>query len=52
LALPIVPRCDRPSAELSSFCGAQPGGLAQGPEEKYGLIGLVAGFAIRNSAVV
>src|SRR4249919_80924 len=52
LALPIVPRCERPSAEMSSFWGAQPGGLAQGPDEKYGLVGLMAGFARRNSALV
>jgi len=37
---------------MSSDCGDQPGGLAHGPEEKWGLAGFVAGFAGRNSAVV
>jgi hypothetical protein len=33
-ALPSRERCDRPSDPMASLAGAQPGGLAHGPEEK------------------
>ena len=50
LAFPIAPRCDRPSAEISSLSALQPGGLAHGPDEKFGRSGLVRGSARRTSA--
>src|SRR5206468_1812754 len=43
-ALPSDPRCERPSADVSSLSGVQPGGLAQGPEEKLGRAGRASGF--------
>ena len=49
-AFPTVPRCDRPRAEVSSAWADHPGGLAQGPDEKYGRFGFVAGLAGRNVA--
>src|SRR3954467_15751040 len=49
-ALPRVPRCERPSAEVSSLPGLQPGGLAHGPDEKLGRCGFVRGLAGRTSA--
>src|SRR3954447_3858466 len=49
-ALPSAPRCERPSGSVCSKEALQPGGLAHGPEEKYGLAGRVVGFAGRTSA--
>src|SRR5215472_2365216 len=49
-AFPIVPRCERPSAEVSSLSTLQPGGLAHGPDEKFGRLGFRGGFAGRTSA--
>jgi hypothetical protein len=49
-ALPSFDRCDRPSADVSSKCGAQPGGFAQGPDEKKGRSGFMVGFAAHNVA--
>ena len=43
-ALPSLARCERPRNALSSFARDQPGRLAQGPEEKCGLAGRLAGF--------
>ena len=40
-ALPSFERCERPSEPIASFSGAQPGGFAQGPEEKKGRAGRV-----------
>jgi hypothetical protein len=45
LALPTDPRWERPSADVSSFSALQPGGLAQGPDEKFARFGFVWGFA-------
>src|SRR5690606_12702525 len=42
-ALPSFERCERPSDSVLSFSGDQPGGFAQGPEEKNGRAGLRAG---------
>src|SRR5205085_4738988 len=39
------PRCDRPSPDVSSLPALQPGGLAHGPDEKYGLAGRIWGLA-------
>jgi hypothetical protein len=47
--LPTLPRCERPSAEVSSLSALQPGGLAHGPDEKKGLFGLVAGLGARSA---
>jgi hypothetical protein len=44
--LPSLERCERPSDSVASFSGDQPGGLAQGPEEKKGRAGLAAGLAM------
>jgi len=33
-ALQSFERCERPSDSVASFSGPQPGGFAQGPEEK------------------
>ena len=41
--LPILERCERPSEAVVSFSGDQPGGFAQGPEEKCGRTGFRAG---------
>src|SRR5579864_1666033 len=49
-AFPVPERCDRPSAEVSSLLALQPGGLAHGPDEKFGRSGFVRGFAGRTSA--
>ena len=38
-ALPSAERCERPSERVSSSAADQPGGLAQGPEEKKGRAG-------------
>ena len=43
-ALPSAARCERPSEAPRSASSDQPGGLAQGPEEKRGLVGRVAGM--------
>ena len=40
LFLPILARCDRPSAASLSASKFQPGRLAQGPEEKQGFLGV------------
>jgi hypothetical protein len=37
--LPIAPRCERPRDVVERRSGDQPGGLAQGPEEKKGRAG-------------
>ena len=44
-ALPSLERCERPISALSRAWGVHPGRLAQGPEEKFGFAGLIAGFA-------
>src|SRR5579872_6113159 len=44
LLLPILARCDRPRAASLSTSRVQPGRLAQGPEEKQGLLGVWEGF--------
>src|SRR5690606_41581046 len=46
LVLPIFARCERPSAASTSAFSDQPGRFAQGPDEKLGLAGRTAGFAI------
>ncbi len=46
LALPTPARCDRPSGASDSASSANVGGLAQGPEEKRGFAGRVAGIVI------
>ena len=38
-------RCERPREPVASFDGDQPGGLAQGPEEKNGRAGRSSGLA-------
>ena len=49
-ALPSADRCDRPSTRVSMRAGFQPGGLAQGPDEKCGRAGNVDGFGRRKVA--
>src|SRR5579863_6036265 len=44
LALPSLPRCDRPSAASASTSGVQPGRLAQGPEQKLAALGRIEGL--------
>src|SRR6266851_2844628 len=46
LALPASERCERPSAALARPSNVHPGRLAQGPEEKQGLFGRVAGLDV------
>lgn len=48
LSLPILARCERPSAASERALRVQPGRLAQGPDEKCGTRGRAAGavFAI------
>ena len=48
-ALPSFERCERPSDPIASFSGAQPGGFAQGPEEKKGRAGRASGFGVRHN---
>src|SRR6476619_6533357 len=50
LALPSAPRWERPSTEVSSDWAVQPGGLAHGPDEKWGRAGRVFGLARRAAA--
>ena len=49
-AYPIVHRCERPSVEVSSLVSLQRGGLAHGPDEKFGRSGFIRGSAGRTSA--
>ena len=49
-AFPSAERCDLPSELVSISPGVQPGGFAQGPDEKCGRAGNVAGFGRRNVA--
>jgi hypothetical protein len=39
-------RCERPSDSVANLEAFQPGGFAQGPEEKYGRAGFAAGLLI------
>src|SRR6218665_2459780 len=50
-ALPGLERCERPTSALLSASTAQPGRLAQGPDEKLGFAGFTAG-AIRGIAAI
>src|SRR5262245_18566279 len=43
-ALPSLARCERPRNALSRALRDQPGRLAQGPEEKLGMAGRLAGL--------
>jgi hypothetical protein len=43
-ALPGLERCERPRIAEERFSGLQPGRLAQGPEEKFGRAGRMAGL--------
>src|SRR3546814_7641669 len=45
-ALPILERCERPSDSVASLSADQPGGFAQGPEEKKGRAGRAAGKSV------
>ena len=49
-ALPSAERWDRPRTRVSMRDGFQPGGFAQGPDEKCGRAGNVAGFGRRKVA--
>ena len=49
--LPIFARCERPSDWVASLSGEYPGGLAQGPEEKNGRVGLAAGLVCSVNVV-
>ena len=51
-AFPSDERCDRPSESRRSRSSAQPGGFGQGPEEKEGLAGRVAGLVRCDAASV
>src|SRR5512145_284076 len=42
--LPSLARCERPRNALSRAWRDQPGRLAQGPDEKLGIAGRLAGF--------
>src|SRR5262245_15167967 len=50
-ALPSLARCERPRKACSRFCTDQPGRLAQGPEEKKGLTGRLAGLVVELIAL-
>src|SRR5215813_13938658 len=50
-ALPSLARCERPRKACSRFCTDQPGRLAQGPEEKKGLTGRLAGLVVEVIAL-
>ena len=41
-------RCERPRTPVSSLSGLQPGGLAQGPEEKCGRAGRAAASVVSH----
>src|SRR4028119_2093189 len=43
-ALPMLLRWERPRLSVGSAAAVQPGGLAQGPEEKEGRCGRTSGF--------
>ena len=42
-ALPMAPRCERPSTSVLRDDRSQPGGFAHGPDEKYGRAGRLKG---------
>ena len=44
LALPSLERWERPRLPVASLAAAQPGGFAQGPEEKKGRAGRKSGL--------
>src|SRR5690349_7567706 len=50
-ALPGLDRCERPTSALASTSTVQPGRLAQGPDEKFGLAGFTAGAVWGVSAI-
>ena len=52
LALPTAARCDRPNGASASLVRSCVGGLAQGPDEKRGLAGRVAGCEIAITATL
>src|SRR5262249_48709613 len=52
LFLPILARCERPSAASFKESSDQPGCLAHGPEEKDGFWGLLVGFIERRPYIV
>ena len=47
-ALAGFARCERPTSEPPSELSDQPGRLQQGPDEKKGRIGFVAGFIVKR----
>src|SRR5665213_2463932 len=47
-ALPILARCERPTAAFFRASRLHPGCLAHGPEEKQGFFGVCVGFMVRN----
>src|SRR5262249_35240012 len=51
-ALPILARCERPSAASVSAWRLQPGRLAQGPDEKCGVAGRTAGIGLVMSSIL
>ena len=48
-ALAGFARCERPTSEPLSESSDQPGRLLQGPDEKKGRFGFIAGFIVKNS---
>src|ERR1700690_2051419 len=46
--LPILARCERPTAAFFRASRLQPGCLAHGPEEKHGFFGVWVGFMGEN----
>src|SRR6056297_1404877 len=52
LALPTAARWLRPNGASASFSSEKTGGLAQGPDEKRGLAGRVAGCCIAIFAIL
>src|SRR6056297_2630300 len=52
LALPTAARWLRPSGASDSLLNSKTGGLAQGPEEKRGFSGRVAGCSIAIAAIL
>ena len=47
-ALAGFARCERPTSDPPSESSDQPGRLLQGPDEKKGRLGFVAGFIIKR----
>ena len=50
--MPTAARCERPKGASAKSDSFQVGGLAQGPEEKRGFVGRVAGFVVTITGIL